>query len=532
MSSEPIKVNPDLSIILLGSAINKVVSKYNQQIKDDCKIGISLEEFLLILNKQSKDYITTFNNNDINFPDIDSKLLLFIVSKTLYHKFVTISNNNNEVIIDISPPIYENIMKNIVATSTLRYSKYLLKHARDAYNKEKQQQQQEIVEQTMEVESEEEEIKPAENVVEDRQQQEAKNDVDEDMEIDKESIGSEETPKQSQESTPAKETEKEENKQLPTVHEEKNEVDKETDKLPQAIKEIDISEEQEEDDDEKNETKPGSTPESIGDVSSEQTSTEIETKETKNETIEEQDVAKVDSVDHIQEDNKEDKEEDVKNDIVEDEDEGHGDSDKAEESVQEIASLEEGQSVPEENPESDTEMKEEDKEEKSIKDKNEQVEPKENDNIQEQEKEEEEEESIRETRKSDSRKRSRSPASTPGPSQHKRFQNIGVSLITAIQEHRFSSPFLHAVNKKDAPDYYDVIYEPKDLKNMLKAVKSKLDPPVYQSIKELERDIMLMFANCVMYNKSDDDLVQLTRSMKNEMTTIFKIFEEAEEEIR
>ncbi|KAG7194473.1 uncharacterized protein KQ657_004686 [Scheffersomyces spartinae] len=128
------------------------------------------------------------------------------------------------------------------------------------------------------------------------------------------------------------------------------------------------------------------------------------------------------------------------------------------------------------------------------------------------------------------RKRSRSPSNAA--SQRKRFQNIAVNLINSILEHRFSSPFLHPVSKKDAPDYNDVIYEPKDLKNILKSIKLKQDPPTYSEIKQLERDIILMFANCIMFNRSDEDLVSLTLSMKNDVNKMFKLFEEAEEDIK
>lgn len=126
-----------------------------------------------------------------------------------------------------------------------------------------------------------------------------------------------------------------------------------------------------------------------------------------------------------------------------------------------------------------------------------------------------------------SKKRSRS-SSISTPQQHKRFQHIAVNLINNIQAHRFSSPFLQPVNAKEAPDYHEVIYQPKDLKNILKLIKLKNDPPEYDLIKQLKRDIMLMLANCIMYNKSDTDLVELTKSMKNDVNNIFKLFEEAE----
>ena len=41
-----------------------------------------------------------------------------------------------------------------------------------------------------------------------------------------------------------------------------------------------------------------------------------------------------------------------------------------------------------------------------------------------------------------------------------------------------------------------------------------------------------MFANCIMYNRSGDDLIELTKIMKEEVSEIFKMFEEAEEEIK
>lgn len=131
--------------------------------------------------------------------------------------------------------------------------------------------------------------------------------------------------------------------------------------------------------------------------------------------------------------------------------------------------------------------------------------------------------------KRDSSKRSSSPSSTQ---LHKRFQHIAVNLVNSIQAHRFSSPFLQPVNPKDAPDYIEVIRQPKDLKTILKSIKLKLDHPEYLLLEQLERDIMLMFANCIMFNKSDTNLVELTKSMKNDVDNIFKLFKEAELDTR
>lgn len=111
--------------------------------------------------------------------------------------------------------------------------------------------------------------------------------------------------------------------------------------------------------------------------------------------------------------------------------------------------------------------------------------------------------------------------------KHKRFQNIGVNLIKTIEEHRFSSPFLTPVL---AAEYEQVVKEPRDLKSILKALKLK-DGQAYQNIRDLERDIMLMFANCVMFNKSTNHLVGMAREMSAEVSNTFKMFEEAESQI-
>lgn len=124
--------------------------------------------------------------------------------------------------------------------------------------------------------------------------------------------------------------------------------------------------------------------------------------------------------------------------------------------------------------------------------------------------------------KEESRKRSLSPLAAS--QKHKRFQNIAVNLVKTIEEHRFSSPFLTPVN---AREYEQVIYEPKDLKSILKAIRQK-DVQAYETVKELERDIMLMFANCVMYNKSNTHLVEMAIQMKNDVRKTFKMFEDAE----
>ncbi|RCK66411.1 hypothetical protein Cantr_02136 [Candida viswanathii] len=538
--TEQVKINPDLLIILVGSVINKFMSAYQGDYKE-CRAVFPVDQFISDLNKITQEYTSKFPNDDIHFPQIDLKLLSFIITRTLYHKFVTVTQDHVEI--DVLPHVYENFLKNIVATSTLRYAKYLLKGAKDLYEEDKKNGN-----------------KPEEQVATKEPQREVQEKVEaqeEAVEANKETVNpstsEKETPKE-QEVTNEKEVsdEKAEPKESEREDEDKMDIDEEPEKTEETEKPEEKVEEKTVEEEVVSEEKvleDKAEPEEKDEESVEVGKEELEEKEEvleepaesdkmevdkEEETVKEDEQAEAEKVETeepqkdkqipeivVEQDEESDKEQTKEEASAEPESE-----EKVEESVEE--------SKVEEKPEQD-ESKEPPKEETAEEPKVENP-PSEPEELpvgepKEEEKPEEsvepEEEQVQETLQS--RKRSRSPA--PGQ-QHKRFQNIAVNLLNSIQEHRFSSPFLQPVNPKDAPDYHNIIFEPRDLKNILKAVKSKRDPPTYLSVKELERDIMLMFANCIMYNRSGDDLIELTKIMKSDASEIFKLFEEAEEEIK
>ena len=59
-----------------------------------------------------------------------------------------------------------------------------------------------------------------------------------------------------------------------------------------------------------------------------------------------------------------------------------------------------------------------------------------------------------------------------------------------------SQPFLQRVNKRDAPDYYQIIKHPMDLSQMTK----KLKQLSYKSKQEFVDDLSLIWSNCLKYN--------------------------------
>jgi transcriptional activator SPT7 len=66
--------------------------------------------------------------------------------------------------------------------------------------------------------------------------------------------------------------------------------------------------------------------------------------------------------------------------------------------------------------------------------------------------------------------------------------------LKALTEH--SGPFLNRVNKRDAPDYYNIIKHPMDIGTMMKKLKNI----AYKSKKEFVDDLNLIWNNCLRYN--------------------------------
>ncbi|KAH8717127.1 Bromodomain-containing protein [Phaeosphaeriaceae sp. PMI808] len=139
--------------------------------------------------------------------------------------------------------------------------------------------------------------------------------------------------------------------------------------------------------------------------------------------------------------------------------------------------------------------------------------------------------------------------STPGPlrtiSAPRFFARTCAPIMNDIQSHKHASTFSAAVRAKDAEGYYDIIKRPTDLKSIQKAIgvgakqvaAAASDTPVGSpgggggtvelpitvdnvppksivNAAQLEKELMRMFVNAVMFNPGEDDgVVQDAREM-------------------
>ncbi|KAJ2445677.1 hypothetical protein GGF42_005919 [Coemansia sp. RSA 2424] len=75
-----------------------------------------------------------------------------------------------------------------------------------------------------------------------------------------------------------------------------------------------------------------------------------------------------------------------------------------------------------------------------------------------------------------------------------------------ISGHRLGSMFINPIKSADAPNYYEVIRQPLDLKT----IKNRIRDEEITTTVEFYRDIMHMLMNALMYNAEDSEVYQMT----------------------
>lgn len=84
-------------------------------------------------------------------------------------------------------------------------------------------------------------------------------------------------------------------------------------------------------------------------------------------------------------------------------------------------------------------------------------------------------------------------------------------LHQQISQHRSGNVFHNPIKKSDAPDYYDIIKRPMDLKT----IKSRIKDGTISSSREFQRDIYVMFANSLMYNRPNSDIYTMAEEVRS-----------------
>ncbi|SJL02041.1 uncharacterized protein ARMOST_05365 [Armillaria ostoyae] len=106
----------------------------------------------------------------------------------------------------------------------------------------------------------------------------------------------------------------------------------------------------------------------------------------------------------------------------------------------------------------------------------------------------------------------------------KRFQNVIGMLHSQISQHRSGNIFHNPIKASEAPDYRDIVKRPVDLKT----IKAKIKDGVISNSLEYQRDIYLMFANAMMYNRPGSDIYSMTEDMMYESEVMINTHRQTE----
>lgn len=86
-------------------------------------------------------------------------------------------------------------------------------------------------------------------------------------------------------------------------------------------------------------------------------------------------------------------------------------------------------------------------------------------------------------------------------------------LHSQISQHRNGTIFHNPIRTSEAPDYHDIVKRPMDLKT----IKNRVRDGVVTTSSEYQRDIYLMFANSLMYNRPNSDIYSMAEEVSDEV---------------
>ncbi|KAK7695845.1 hypothetical protein QCA50_000483 [Cerrena zonata] len=128
------------------------------------------------------------------------------------------------------------------------------------------------------------------------------------------------------------------------------------------------------------------------------------------------------------------------------------------------------------------------------------------------------------TSPSQSIKHRRKSTHTDPPIVSKKFQNVIGMLHSTISQHRYGNIFHNPIKKSEAPDYHDIVKRPMDLKT----IKSRVKDGLITNSSEFQRDVYLMFANAMMYNRPGSEIYNMAEEMMLESETHITTFRQTE----
>ena len=93
----------------------------------------------------------------------------------------------------------------------------------------------------------------------------------------------------------------------------------------------------------------------------------------------------------------------------------------------------------------------------------------------------------------------------------KKFQSVIIMLHSQISQHRNGNIFHNPIKNSEAPDYHEIVKRPMDLKT----IKTRIKDGAISNSAEFQRDVYLMFANSMMYNRPKSDIYNMAEEVRH-----------------
>ncbi|KAG1052969.1 hypothetical protein G6F43_004923 [Rhizopus delemar] len=105
------------------------------------------------------------------------------------------------------------------------------------------------------------------------------------------------------------------------------------------------------------------------------------------------------------------------------------------------------------------------------------------------------------------------------------LKNISL-LWREIANHKNGAMFMSPIKESIAPQYYDIIKKPMDLKT----IKFRIRDGLINTTTEFERDVILMLTNSLMYNTEGTEVYQMAKEMLDDAAEQIRVFKTADED--
>jgi bromodomain-containing protein 8 len=111
--------------------------------------------------------------------------------------------------------------------------------------------------------------------------------------------------------------------------------------------------------------------------------------------------------------------------------------------------------------------------------------------------------------------------------EHRIWKKSVMLVYNRLAANKYASLFTKPITDDQAPGYHSIVYRPMDLLTIRKHIESG----VIRTTQEFQRDVLLMFNNAIMYNKTNDTVYNIARQMQQESMQQIQILLQAQSQV-